>query len=174
MVDDNLCAVLSVKNFYPGKGVPTTKTELRRIKDGVKISKRWKTTDVVERAILDEATHDYLYELEDGYVFMHSENYDQVVVPKDIIGDQSIYLQPEMKVQVSLFEGNPISVVLPQKVSLTVTDTEPVTKRQTATASYKPATLSNGVRTSVPSHVVIGTEIMINTEDGSYDGVAKA
>jgi elongation factor P len=101
------------------------------------------------------------------------ENYDQITMQEDVIGDQAAYLHPEMKVQLSMHEGNAIAIVLPQKVTLEVTDTEPTTKGQTASSSYKPATLSNGVRTNVPPFIGVGTRIVVMTADGSYVERAK-
>ena len=94
-------------------------------------------------------------------------------MPDDVVGDGAAYLQPEMKVMLSLHEGNPISIVLPQKVTLEVTETEPTTKGQTASSSYKPAMLSNGVRTNVPPFITTGTRVVVMTADGSYVERAK-
>jgi elongation factor P len=101
------------------------------------------------------------------------ESYDQIAVPVDVIGDLSIYLQPEMKVRLSVHEGTTVGIELPARVTLEVVETEPVTKGQTASSSYKPAKLSNGMRTSVPPHVTAGTRIVVSTEDGSYMERAK-
>jgi elongation factor P len=105
---------------------------------------------------------------------MNPENYDQVQVSKAIVGDAAAYLQENMVVKLSLHDMNPIAVSLPQRATLEVVDTEPVTKGQTASSSsYKPAVLSNGVRTAVPPHVAVGTRIVVMTEDGSYVERAK-
>ncbi|WP_407050189.1 elongation factor P [Methyloraptor flagellatus] len=167
-MDGKLYVVLSAESFHPGKGTPTTQVDMRRISDGVKVSERWKTTEQVERAFLDERPYTYLYQDEEGYTFMNKENYEQVVVPKDVIGDMAVYLQEEMEVQLSLFDGVPVSIELPARVILEIVDTEPTVKGQTASSSYKPAMLSNGVRTMVPPHVATGTRIVVMTEDGSY------
>jgi elongation factor P len=172
-MDGKLYVVLSAESFHPGKGTPTTQIDMRRISDGVKVSERWKTTDQVERAFLDERTYTYLYEEDTGYTFMNKETYDQVTVPKDVVGDMAAYLQNEMDVQLALFQDVPVSIELPQKVILEIVETEPVTKGQTASSSYKPALLSNGVKTSVPPHVSAGTRIVVLTEDGSYVERAK-
>jgi elongation factor P len=104
---------------------------------------------------------------------MNGETFEQVSVPKDVIGDQAAYLQENMTVHLSLHDGVPVAIELPQRVTLEVVDTEPVTKGQTASSSYKPAVLSNGVRTGVPPHVGVGTRIVVMTEDGSYVERAK-
>jgi elongation factor P len=167
-MDGRLYVVLSAESFHPGKGTPTTQIDMRRISDGVKVSERWKTTEQVERAFLDERPHTYLYQDDEGIHFMNKENYDQVVVPKDVVGDQAIYLAEEMEVKLSLFQGVPVAIELPQKVVLEIVETEPTMKGQTASSSYKPAILSNGARTMVPPHISAGTRVVVMTEDGSY------
>jgi elongation factor P len=104
---------------------------------------------------------------------MNPDTYEQVVVTRDVIGDQAVYLQEGMACMLSLHEGVPIAIELPQRVTLEITETEPVTKGQTASSSYKPAMLTNGVRTMVPPHVTAGTRVVIMTEDGSYVERAK-
>lgn len=172
-VDGQLYAVLSAENFHPGKGTPTTQIDMRRISDGIKVSQRYKTTEQLERAFVEDHDYQYLYEDSDGFTFMNAETYDQVHVPKDIVGDYAPYLQENMTVRLSMHEGNPIAIELPQRVTLEVVETEPTVKGQTAASSYKPALLSNGVRTMVPAHIVPGTRIVVMTADGSYAERAK-
>jgi elongation factor P len=172
-IDGKLCVVLTAESFHPGKGTPTTQIDMRRISDGVKISQRYKTVEQVERAVVEDREHTFLYNDAEGYHFMNSENYDQITLQADLVGDGAAYLQPEMKVMLSVHEGNAVAIQLPQKVVLEVVETEPVTKGQTASSSYKPATLSNGVRTNVPPFIGAGTRIVVMTEDGSYVERAK-
>jgi elongation factor P len=172
-IDNRLYVILSAENIHPGKGTPVTQVDMRRISDGTKVSERWRTTEQVERAHVEDREYTFLYEDGEGFHFMNSENYDQIVVPPDIIGDQAPYLAPEMKVMLSIHDDNPIAIELPQRTILEVVDTEPVTKGQTASSSYKPARLSNGVRTSVPPHIGTGTRIVVMTADGSYVERAK-
>jgi len=172
-IDGKLYVVLSADNFHPGKGTPTTQVDMRRISDGVKVSQRYKTTEQVERAHVEDREFQFLYNDGEGFHFMNSETYDQITLPADLVGDQAAYLQPEMKVMMSVHEGTPVSLELPQKAVLEVVETEPVTKGQTASSSYKPAILSNGVRTQVPPHVAAGTRIVVMTADGSYVERAK-
>lgn len=171
--DGKLYVVLTAENFHPGKGTPTTQIEMRRISDGVKVNDRYKTTDSLEKAFVDMRTHNYLYQDGDNYVFMDPENFEQVHVSAAILGDGTKYLQENMEVTLSLHNGIPISIELPNRVVLEITDTEPVVKGQTASSSFKPAMLSNGVKTAVPPHINIGTKVVINTEDGSYVERAK-
>jgi elongation factor P len=171
--ENQLYVVLNAESFHPGKGTPTTQVDMRRISDGVKTAQRYKTTEQVERAHVEEREHQFLYQDGEGFHFMNMENYDQITMQDDVIGDQAAYLHPEMKVMLAMHEGRAISIVLPQKVTLEVTDTEPTTKGQTASSSYKPATLSNGVRTNVPPFISIGTRVVVMTADGSYVERAK-
>ena len=171
--DGRLYVVLSAENIHPGKGTPVSQIEMRRIGDGVKVSERYKTTDQVEKATVEDTNFNYLYEDADGFHFMHTENYDQVQVSKEIVGDSAPYLQENMTVKLSLHDMNPVAITMPQRATLEVVETEPVTKGQTASSSYKPAILSNGVRTSVPPHVSAGTRIVVMIEDGSYVERAK-
>jgi elongation factor P len=172
-IDGKLYVVLTAESFHPGKGTPTTQIDMRRISDGVKISQRYKTVEQVERAVVEDREHQFLYSDSEGFHFMSSENYDQITLQPDLVGDGAAYLQPEMKVMLSVHEGNAVAIQLPQKVVLEVTETEPVTKGQTASSSYKPAMLSNGVRTNVPPFIGAGTRIVVMTEDGSYVERAK-
>jgi len=171
--DGKLYVVVSAENIHPGKGTPVSQIEMRRISDGVKISERYKTTDQVEKATIEERNFTFLYEDGDGFHFMNPETYDQVQVSKDVIGDAAAYLQESMTVKLSTHDVNVVSIALPQRVTLEVVETEPVTKGQTASSSYKPAVLSNGLRTTVPPHIAVGTRIVVMTEDGSYSERAK-
>jgi len=172
-VDGKLYVVLTAQNFHPGKGTPVTQVDMRRIVDGVKVSERWRTTEQVERAFVEDVNFQYLYEDGEGFHFMNPESYDQVVVDVDTMGDQKAYLQEGMTCILSMHEGVPLAVELPRHVTLEITETEPVVKGQTASSSYKPAMLSNGLRTMVPPHINAGTRVVIATEDNSYVERAK-
>ena len=167
-MDGKLYVVLNAANFHPGKGTPTTSVEMRRISDGVKVSERWKTTDQVEKATVDEREYDFLYEDGEGYHFMEPVSYEQVVVTEDILGANKVYLQEGMRCWVKTFEGVPIALEVPQKITVEITETEPVVKGQTASSSYKPAMTDNGLRVMVPPHIGPGVRIVINTDDDSY------
>ena len=166
--DGKLYVVLSAENFHPGKGTPTTSIDMRRISDGVKVSVRFKTTDQLDRAHVESRTYTYLYDDGVSYVFMEPETYEQTEASRDMIGDAAVYLQESMSVSLSIHDGAAIAIELPQKVTLEITETEPVVKGQTAANSFKPAVLENGVRTAVPPFVGVGEKIIVNTEDGSY------
>jgi elongation factor P len=172
-VDGKLCIVMKAENIHPGKGTPVTHLDMRRISDGVKITERYRTTDQVERAYLEEKTYNYLYEDDIGFVLMEPETYDQITVPKDIIGEQSVYLQENMPISVSLHEGVPVAAEIPARVTLEVVEADPVVKGQTASSSYKPAILETGVRVMVPPHIEAGTRIVVSTADATYVERAK-
>jgi elongation factor P len=172
-MDGKLYVVLTAQNIHPGKGTPVTELDMRRISDGVKVSERYRTTEQVERAFVEDREHTFLYEDGEGFHFMNPETYDQVAVTESVVGDAAPYLQEGMPVQVSQFNGIAIALVLPQRATFEVVDTEPVTKGQTASSSYKPAVLSNGVRTAVPPHISAGTRVVVMTADGSYVERAK-
>jgi len=127
----------------------------------------------VERAFVEDREHTYLYQDGDDYIFMNPESYEQITVPKDVVGDQAAYLQEGMACMLSVYEGQAVAIDLPQRVVLEVVETEPTVKGQTASSSYKPAKLSNGTRTMVPPHISTGTRVVIMTADGSYVERAK-
>ncbi len=171
--DGQLYVVLSAESFHPGKGTPTTQIDMRRISDGVKTTDRYKTTEQVERAFVEDRDFSFLYKDGDGHHFMNTENYDQIQVSEDVIGDQGVYLQEGMKVILSMFNGVAVAISLPARVTLEIVETEPAMKGQTASSSYKPAILSNGARIMVPPHIATGTRVVVQTEDGSYVERAK-
>ena len=172
-VDGKLCLVLTAESFFPGKGTPTTQIDMRRLSDGVKVQQRYRTTEQVERAYVEDSEFSYLYKDGDNYVFMNPVNYEQITVTPEVIGDQAVYLQEGMAVKLSVYEGLAVAIEFPQRVTLEVADTEPVTKGQTASSSYKPAIMTNGMRVMVPPHIGPGSRIIVMTMDGSYAERAK-
>jgi len=167
-MDGKLYAVLKAENFHPGKGTPTTSVDMRRISDGVKVAERWRTTEMVEKASVDEREYDFLYSDGEGHHFMEPATYEQITVTPDVVGEDDVFLSEGIKVYLKTYEGVCIALELPQKVTVEITETEPVVKGQTASSSYKPAICSNGVRVMVPPHIGAGTRIVINTDDRSY------
>jgi elongation factor P len=171
--DGKLYVVLTAENIHPGKGTPVTQLEMRRIGDGVKVNERYKTTDSLEKAFIDELAHTYLYHDGDHYIFMDPQNFEQVSLPESILGEAAPFLIENMEVRLSLFNGTPVAIELPARVTLEIAETEPVVKGQTSSGSFKPATLSNGVRTMVPTHITAGARVVVLTADGSYVERAK-
>ena len=172
-LDGKLYVVLSIENIHPGKGTPVTQLDMRRISDGVKVSERYRTTEQVERAFVDEREYTFLYADGDEFHFMNPQTFDQVTVPKDLVGDAAAYLQDGTLVTLSLHDDVPIALELPARATFEIVDTEPQMKGQTASGSYKPAMLSNGVRTMVPPYLAVGVRVVIMTADGSYVERAK-
>jgi len=172
-IDGKLYVVLSIENIHPGKGTPVTQLDMRRISDGVKVSERYRTTEQVERAFVDDREYTFLYADGDEFHFMNPQTFDQVTVPKDLVGDAAAYLQDGTLVTLSLHEDVPIALDLPARATFEIVDTEPQMKGQTASGSYKPAMLSNGVRTMVPPYLAVGVRVVVMTADGSYVERAK-
>ncbi|HVI30981.1 elongation factor P [Phenylobacterium sp.] len=172
-LEGKLYVVLSAQNIHPGKGTPVTQLDMRRISDGVKISERYRTTETVERAVVDDRPYTFLYQDGEGFHFMNPENYDQLVASPDVIGDAAPYLTDGCTVSLSTHDGVPIAIDLPRLATFEVVETEPSVKGQTASSSYKPAILSNGLKTMVPPYITVGTKIVVLTEDGSYQERAK-
>ncbi len=172
-LDGKLAVVMSAENIHPGKGTPVTHLELRRIADGVKVTERYRTTDQVERAFVEEVDYNYLYEDDMGFNFMHPETFDQVAVGKDVVGDSAQWLQENMSCKLSMFDGSAIAIDLPQRATYEIVEADPVVKGQTASSSYKPAVLDNGARIMVPPHIGTGTRVVVMTADGSYVERAK-
>ena len=171
--DGNLHVILTAENVHPGKGNSVTNVNMRRISDGVKVVGRWRTVEMVEKADVDDREYDYLYSDGEGHHFMEPVSYEQITVSDDVVGDQRAYLTDGMKVYLKTFEGNAIAMELPQRLTFEIVETEPVVKGQTASSSYKPAVLNNGLRVMVPPHIGAGTRIVILTDDNSYVERAK-
>lgn len=167
-------SVLKQQIITPGKGGAFIQVEMRDLKTGNKTNERWRTADTVERLMAEDKEFTYSYEDGDNIVLMDPETFDQFMLHKDIFGELLPFLQDNMKIIVRLIEGDPVSVELPAQVTLEVVEAEPVVKGQTASSSYKPAMLSNGVKTMVPPFVEAGERIVVKTEDGSYVERAKS
>ena len=134
---------------------------------------RFRTQETIERARLEQADYQFLFKDGDIYTFMNNETFEQLTITEELIGDQAVYLQDGMQVSIESYEERPIGVSLPDSVTLEVVETEPVVKGQTASSSYKPAIVDNGVRVMVPPHIDPGTRIVVKTEDGTYVERAK-
>ncbi len=171
--EGKLWSVLKIQLIQPGKGGAFIQVEMRDVRTGVKTNVRWRTQDTVEKAMVEEAECTFLFADGDALTFMNSETFDQFMVPKEVVGDAAQFLQEGMTVQVELIEGMPAAVTLPQTVAMTIVEADPVVKGQTASSSYKPAVLENGVRVMVPPHITNGTRIVVNTADATYVERAK-
>lgn len=169
-----LWKAMKTQSVKPGKGGAFNQVELRNLLDGSKKNERFRASETVERVRLEQKDHTFLFEQGDMLVFMDSENFEQIELQREFVGeDQAQYLQEGMSVRIESHEGTPIGVALPESVALEVSETEPVVKGQTAANSFKPAILENGVRVTVPPFIEIGEKIIVKPEDGSYVGRAK-
>ena len=169
-----LWRAIKTAHTQPGKGGAYLQVELKDIRSGTKLNERFRSSEKVERARLDQRAYQYLYSDGDSHTFMDNETYEQIDLNTGQIGDDQIaYLQDGMQVHVESHEGAPLGVRLPDTVVLEITEADAVVKGQTASSSYKPAVLENGIRTLVPPHIEAGTRVVVNTADGSYVERAK-
>ncbi len=163
-----LWAAVKVDHVKPGKGGAFAQVEMRNLRNGSKLNERFRSADKVERVRLDQKDQQFLYEQDGKLIFMDTDTYEQVEIDADILGERRPFLQDGMMVHVEYHEAEPLSATLPQKVTCTVVETEPVVKGQTAANSFKPAVLDNGVRVMIPPFVGEGEKIIVNTETMEY------
>ncbi|GBD56872.1 elongation factor P [Gluconobacter wancherniae] len=171
--DGRRWTVLKQQIITPGKGGAFIQVEMRDLKTGNKTNERWRTADSVERLITEDKDFTYSYMDGDNIVLMDPETFEQTILNKEILGDQLPFLQDNMQLSVKLVEGDAVGVTLPPHVTLEITEADPVVKGQTASSSYKPAVLSNGVKTLVPPFIEAGERIVVRTDDASYVERAK-
>jgi len=162
-----------IQHTQPGKGGAYLQVELKDIRDGTKLNERFRSSETVERVRLDQRSNQYLFSDGEMYTFMDNETYEQISIHADLIGEPVDFLQEGMNINIESHEGSPISVTLPDHVTLTVVEADPVVKGQTASSSYKPGVLDNGRRVMVPPHIEAGTRIVVSTADSSYVERAK-
>ncbi len=166
--DGGLWAAVKVDHVKPGKGGAFAQVELKNLRDGRKLNERFRSADKVERVRLEQKDQQFLFEADDMLTFMDSQTFDQVALPADILGDRRPFLQDGMVVQIEYYEEEALNVTLPQRVTCTVAETEPVVKGQTAANSFKPAILDNGVRVMIPPFVGQDEAIVVSTETMEY------
>jgi elongation factor P len=168
-----LWIVLKRELIQPGKGGAFAQVEMRDLKSGNKTNERYRTQETVERVQLEEKEMQFLFLEGDHATFMDNETFEQVMVDRELIGEPADFLKDNMMVTVQTYEGTPMSVTLPQTVTMTVVEADAVVRGQTASSSYKPGKLDNGRRVMIPPHIGVGTRIVVNTTDGSYVERAK-
>ena len=165
---NDLWSVLRVQHVKPGKGGAFNQVELKSIKKETKLNERFRSSDSVERAVLDEKKFSFLYEDEKSCHFMDQTNFEQIVISKSLLGEKNKLLKENMEVNVHFYEDQALSVDLPTSIELTIESTDAAIKRQTASSSYKPATLENGINIMVPPFVVSGDKIILDTRTLEY------
>jgi len=166
--DGGLWIAVKTQHVKPGKGGAFAQVEMKNIRTGSKLNERFRSADKVEQVRLEQKDQQFLYESDGMLVFMDSETYEQIELPADILGDRRPFLQDGMTIQIEYHESEALNATLPQKVTCTIVETEPVVKGQTAANSFKPAVLDNGVRVMVPPFVGEGESIIVNTELFEY------
>ncbi len=162
--------VAKIQHTQPGKGGAFMQVEMKNLNDGRKTNVRFRSQDTIEKVRLDTKDFQYLYTDGDALVFMDKDNYEQITLPADLLGDAAAFLQDGMDVVLELWEERPISVELPEQIEATVVEADAVVKGQTASSSFKPAILDNGVRVMVPPFIGAGTRIIVDVYERSYVG----
>ena len=157
----------------PGKGPAYMQVEMKSIKTGTKLNERFNSSDYIEKAQLEQKDYQYLYMEDNNLVLMDLESFEQITLPKTILGDKLPFIEDNMVVTIESYEDEALNIELPSTVILEIEQTDPVIKGATATSSYKPAILKNGVRVMVPPYLVTGEKIVVKTEDGSFVERAK-
>ncbi len=163
-----LWVAVKTQHVKPGKGGAFAQVELKNIIEGTKLNERFRSSETVERVRLDQKSFQFLFADGEMLTFMDLENYEQIELSNEFVGERAAFLQDGMQVDLELYEERPISISLPEHVTLEITETEPTVKGQTATSSYKPAILENGVRVMVPPFVSLGEKIIVDTNDITY------
>ena len=172
-LDDQLFMITQFQHVTPGNLRAFCALKIKNLNTGSIVDKRLRSGDEIERVDLDRREMEYLYSDPSGATFMDTEDYDQAVIPADILGDAMLYLRPNTTITVLCHDGNPISVDLPGSVELTVTDTSPQVKGATATNQLKEAECETGLKIRVPPFIEIGESVKVSTADGSYMSRAK-
>lgn len=166
--ENSLWVAVKTMHTQPGKGGAYMQVELKNLIHGTKKNERFRSAETVEKVQLEEQEFQYLYAEGDSLVFMDQQTFDQINLQKEFVGDAAVYLQDNMIVSVCMHEGTPLSVKLPDTVVLEIETAEPVVKGQTASSSFKPAILTNGVKVMVPPHIDAGMRVVVNTADNTY------
>lgn len=166
--DGDLCLVFSVDHRTPGNKRAAMQTKMRNLRTGSMLDYRFRAEEFVEKVLVDEIEFDYLYSDGDGHHFMNTENYEQLQLQNDIVGDTKDYLVPNMPVKIEYYDGKPIGVLIPDTVDLMVVETEPSIQKATASAVMKPAKLETGLVINVPPFVGTGDKVKVDTSEGRY------
>lgn len=166
--NDQLWVAVKCAHVKPGKGGAFAQVELKNIVNGTKLNERFRSAETVERVRLEQKDYQFLYEQGDALVFMDTESYEQIELPKEFLGDRAAFLQDGMMVTVDSYEGRALGVSLPDQVTLQIVEADPVVKGQTAASSYKPALLENGLRIMVPPFVAAGERVVVDTNEVTY------
>ena len=166
--ENELCRVTMVEHQTPGNLPARVQVKMKRLKDGINRENRFGSSDKVDKASLEQHLLEFLYDDGSHLVFMNNETYEQLEVSKDLLGDDLVFLEPNMQVEIEFYEGQPMGATLPPSVVLEIVETDPVMKNANATGSYKPAKLDNGITVGVPPYMEAGQRIRVNTADRTF------
>ena len=165
---NDLWQVLKTQHVKPGKGGAFAQVEMKSVNKGTKLNERFRSSENVEKASLEETNYNFLYEDENNYFFMEPKSFEQIEIKKEIIGDKGKLLIENLEVTVSFYNDTPISVELPNQVTCKIENTDVALKGQTVSSSYKPATLSNGLNIQVPPFIESGDSVVVDTRTLEY------
>ncbi|WP_274627457.1 elongation factor P [Arvimicrobium flavum] len=166
--DGGLWVAVKTNAVKPGKGGAYNQVELKNLLNGTKLNERFRSAETVERVRLEQKDFSYLFEQGDALVFMDTETYEQLELQKEFVGERAAFLQDGMMVTVQLYEEKPIGISLPDQVTLSIVEADPVVRGQTAASSYKPAVLENGIRILVPPFIETGERVLVDTNELTY------
>ncbi len=164
----DLWEVLKIQHVKPGKGGAFNQVEMKSINSGTKINERFRSSESVEKATVEEDKFSFIYKDKEEFVFMNSKSYEQVTVGKNVIGEKEKMLSENLEVVISFYEEKPIQIELPNQINSEVKETEMAIKGQTVSSSYKPAILNNGLKIQVPPFINIGDKIIIDSRTLEY------
>ena len=165
---NDLWQVLKTQHVKPGKGGAFAQVEMKSVGKNTKLNERFRSSETVEKASLEETDFNYLYEDENNYIFMNPKTYDQIEIKKDIVGEKGKLMTENLEVSVSFYNDSPISIELPNQVTCKIETTDVALKGQTVSSSYKPATLDNGLNIQVPPFIDSGDEVIVDTRTFEY------
>ena len=168
-----LWIAVKTSHVKPGKGGAFAQIELRNLKDGTKLNERFRSSENIERVILEESSFIFLYKEDENLIFMNNQTFEQINIHEKMIGDQSAFLQDGMNVIINSYNDEPVSVNMPDTCIEEIVEADAVIKGQTASSSFKPAVLKNGVKVMVPGHIEVGTKIVVRPSDSTYVEKAK-
>ena len=170
---NGLWVATKTSHVKPGKGGAFAQIELRNLKDGTKLNERFRSSESIEKVILEETPHIFLYKENEDLIFMNNDTFEQISINIDMIGDQSAFLQDGMNVIINIYNDKPVSVIMPDSCIEEIIEADAVIKGQTVSSSFKPAILKNGMKVMVPGHIEVGTKVVVRPSDCSYIEKAK-
>ena len=170
---NGLWVATKTSHVKPGKGGAFAQIELKSLKDGSKLNERFRSSENVEKVILEETPYVFLYKENDSLIFMNNQTFEQISVNIDMIGNQAAFLQDGMNVIINIYNENPVSIIMPDNCIEEIVEADAVIKGQTVSSSFKPAILKNGVKVMVPGHIEVGTKIVVRPSDCTYVEKAK-